>query len=159
MILTNYRNITNEVLKKALKSYLILALVVVPPVIIYQFRILDGLIHQDYLEIPFPYIFYCLLFNILCIANTFKYLFIPVDREERNIPEQFFLQHRITSREEEIIELMLDGYSNKQIGKALFISAKTVKNHIYSIYRKTQVQNRMQLANSIKLHHSIIKNV
>ena len=64
----------------------------------------------------------------------------------------------LPSREKEITELMLKGYSNKQIGKTLFISVKTVKNHIYSIYRKTQVQNRIQLANRIKLHRSIIKN-
>ena len=159
VILTNYRSITNKVLKKALRSYLILALLVLPPAIIYQSGILNSLFHKNYLEIPFPYIFYCLLFNILCIANTFRYLFIPVDREIKDIPEQFLLQNHITSREKEIIELLLKGYSNQQIGKSLFISAKTVKNHIYSIYRKTQVQNRMQLVNSIKIHNSYPKIV
>ncbi len=157
VILTNYRSITNKALKKALKSYLILALVVLPPAIIYQSGILNSLIHKNYLEIPFPYIIYCLLFNILCIANTFRYLFTPTDQEERDISEQFILQNHITSREKEIIELMLKGYNNQQIGKTLFISAKTVKNHIYSIYRKTQVQNRMQLANCINHYHSFIK--
>ena len=157
VILTNYRSIPNKVLKKALRSYLILALVVIPPVLIYQLGVLDGFIHKNYFEIPFPYIIYCLLFNILCITNTFRYLFIPIDQESKDIPEQFLLQNHITGREREIIELLLKGYSNKQIGKTLFISAKTVKNHIYNIYQKVQVQNRMQLANSIKLHHSVIK--
>lgn len=154
IILTNYRSITNKALKKALKSFLILALVVLPPAIIYQLGILNKFTQNEYLEIPFAYILYCLLFNILCIANTFRYLFIPTDREERDISEQFILQNHITSREKEIIELLLKGYCNKQIAKELFISAKTVKNHIYSIYRKVQVQNRMQLANSIKIHNS-----
>ncbi|MCK5198979.1 MAG: hypothetical protein KAR21_11540 [Spirochaetales bacterium] len=157
VILTNYRNIANKALKRALRSYLILGLVVVPPVLVFQLGILDGFIHKNYLEIPFPYIFYCLLFNTLCIANTFRYLFIPADREAKDIHEEFLLQHHITNREKEIIELLLKGDSNEQIGRALFISAKTVKNHIYSIYRKTQVRNRMQLANSINVHHSIIK--
>ncbi|MCK5672900.1 MAG: helix-turn-helix transcriptional regulator [Spirochaetales bacterium] len=156
VILKNYRSITNEALKKALKSYLILALVVLPPAIAYQSGILNSLIHKNYLEIPFPYIFYCLLFNILCVANTFKYLFIPVKRDLKDIPDQYVLQYNITNREKEIIELLLKGYSNKQIGKTLFISAKTVKNHIYSIYQKNQVQNRIQLANSINYFHSII---
>ena len=156
VILTNYRNIANKALKRALRSYLILSCVVVPPVLIYQLGILDSFIHESYLEIPFPYIFYCIFFNILCIANTFRYLFIPVEREAKDISEQFILQNHITSREKEITELLLKGYSNQQISKTLFISAKTVKNHIYNIYRKTQVRNRMQLVNSIKLHHSVI---
>ena len=157
IIFKNYRNIANNALKKALKSYLILALIVVPPAIIFQSGILTGIVRTKYLEIPFPYIIYCLLFNILCISNTFKYLFIPAGRESKGIPELFLRQNHVTGREKEIIELLLRGYSNKQIGKALFISAKTVKNHIYNIYRKTQVQNRMQLSNSINIHHNIIK--
>jgi DNA-binding NarL/FixJ family response regulator len=91
-------------------------------------------------------------------VNASRYLFVPLDREERDIPEQFFLQHHITDREKEIIELLLKGYSNQQIGKALFISTRTVKNHIYSIYRKTNIQNRMQLVNRINLYHSIPVN-
>jgi len=63
--------------------------------------------------------------------------------------------HR-SGREKEIIELLFKGYSNKQIGKALFISARTVKNHIYSIYRKTggQEQDAACKQNKPLSHHS-----
>ena len=39
---------------------------------------------------------------------------------------------------------MANGYSNKEIGKQLFISEKTVKNHITSIYKKIEVEDRVQ---------------
>ncbi len=55
----------------------------------------------------------------------------------------------ITGREKEIIQLLLKGYNNKQICEKLFISLNTVKTHIYSIYQKTNVKNRMELANLI----------
>ena len=158
VILINYRNITNTTVKKALKSYLILGLIIIPPVLIYQLEILYSFIPKHYLEIPFPYIFYCLLFNGLCIVNTFRYLFIPMESELEVISEQFIMQNHITHREKEIIELLLKGYNNTQIGNALFISAKTVKNHIYSIYQKTHVQNRMQLVNCINYYHGITNN-
>jgi len=39
------------------------------------------------------------------------------------------------------------GLDNREIGKSLFISPKTVKNHMTSIYAKTGARNRVQLAN------------
>ena len=57
---------------------------------------------------------------------------------------------RISEREREIIRLVALGLGNREIGKKLFISPKTVKNHITSIYAKTGARNRVQLANLIK---------
>ncbi|MBA7591914.1 hypothetical protein ES708_34085 [subsurface metagenome] len=134
------------------------AKIIIPSGLIFQSGHVAGFLHIYNPKIPFPYIIYCLLFNILCFVNAFRYLFVPLDREDRDIPEPFLLQNHITSREKEIIELLLKGNSNQQIGKALFISARTVKNHIYSIYRKTGVRNRMRLANRVNLYHSIPGN-
>ncbi|MGC8764362.1 MAG: ATP-binding cassette domain-containing protein [Brevinematia bacterium] len=63
----------------------------------------------------------------------------------------------ITGREKEIIHLLLKGYNNKQICEKLFISLNTVKTHIYSIYQKTNVKNRMELANLINEKRSHTK--
>ena len=43
--------------------------------------------------------------------------------------------------------MMIKGHSNRLIGEKLFISASTVKNHIYHIYQKTGVDNKIQLLN------------
>lgn len=55
----------------------------------------------------------------------------------------------VTKREREIIEFILKGCSNNEIEKQLFISGKTVKNHVYNIYRKAGVNSRSQLIKTI----------
>jgi len=57
----------------------------------------------------------------------------------------FFSRYQISERELEVIRLILEGKSNKEIEDALFISIKTVKTHIYNIYRKLGINNRWQL--------------
>lgn len=50
----------------------------------------------------------------------------------------------LSKREYEVLSLISSGHSNKDIGEYLFISEKTVKNHITSIYKKLDVENRAQ---------------
>lgn len=57
----------------------------------------------------------------------------------------------LTRREAEVLRLMAEGKSNKMIGEHLFISEKTVKNHVSSILQKMEVDDRTQaVINSIK---------
>lgn len=51
-----------------------------------------------------------------------------------------------TQREEEILQFLVSGKSNKEIAEQLFISEKTVKNHVSSMLRKTALNDRTQLA-------------
>ncbi|MCG8573183.1 MAG: helix-turn-helix transcriptional regulator [Spirochaetes bacterium] len=51
----------------------------------------------------------------------------------------------MTLREKEIIKLILRGKSNKEIGDELFISERTVKNHIYNTYKKLDINSRFEL--------------
>lgn len=50
----------------------------------------------------------------------------------------------LTPREKEVLQLMAEGRSNKAIGDCLYISEKTVKNHVSSILQKLDVQDRTQ---------------
>jgi RNA polymerase sigma factor (sigma-70 family) len=52
----------------------------------------------------------------------------------------------LTPREEDILKLLATGESNREIGKRLFISEQTVKNHVASIFRKLQVNDRTKAA-------------
>jgi len=62
----------------------------------------------------------------------------------------FCQKYSITSREREIIEMIIKGHTNKSIGDILYISVQTVKNTNYNIYKKTKVKNRLQLLNLIQ---------
>ncbi len=50
----------------------------------------------------------------------------------------------ITKREAEVLQLVANGASTSQIAATLFISAKTVKNHLASIYAKLDAADRTQ---------------
>jgi len=52
----------------------------------------------------------------------------------------------LSAREVEVVELLMKGFSNKEIAGRLFISTDTVKKHTYNVYRKLGVQNRVQLS-------------
>jgi two-component system, NarL family, response regulator DegU len=50
----------------------------------------------------------------------------------------------ISAREEEVLQLVADGLSLPEVAAALFISVKTVKNHLASIYAKLDARDRTQ---------------
>lgn len=51
----------------------------------------------------------------------------------------------LSRREMEVIQLVIQGYKNKEIGQKLFISEKTVKNHLSAIFNKLGVADRLEL--------------
>lgn len=51
---------------------------------------------------------------------------------------------RLTSREREILQLLAEGESNRSIAEKLFITEKTVKNHLTNIFQKLNVSDRTQ---------------
>ncbi|GBF32580.1 two component transcriptional regulator [Desulfocucumis palustris] len=59
----------------------------------------------------------------------------------RNISDEL-----LTPREKEVLRLVAQGESNRSIAKSLFISEKTVKNHLYRIFQKLEVEDRTQAA-------------
>jgi len=52
--------------------------------------------------------------------------------------------HRITPRETEVLQMIADGHSTPEVAERLFISQKTVKNHLASIYQKLDARDRTQ---------------
>ncbi|MFE8701609.1 response regulator transcription factor [Cytobacillus sp. FJAT-54145] len=50
----------------------------------------------------------------------------------------------LTSREQEVLHLVLEGLNNQEVASALTISIHTVKNHITNIFRKLNVSDRVQ---------------
>ncbi|MFC0469955.1 response regulator [Halalkalibacter kiskunsagensis] len=66
--------------------------------------------------------------------------------------------HILTRRECEVLQLMTDGQSNRAIGESLFISEKTVKNHVSNILQKMSVNDRTQaVVEAIKKGYVIVR--
>ena len=53
---------------------------------------------------------------------------------------------RMTAREREIVDLIADGLSNKEIGKKLSIATDTVKSHVHNILEKLSLRSRVEVA-------------
>ncbi len=53
---------------------------------------------------------------------------------------------KLTKREKDVLSLLVKGNSNKEMAENMFISEKTVKNHLTSIFRKLGVKDRTQAA-------------
>ncbi len=61
----------------------------------------------------------------------------PRQAQQRAFPD-------LTEREEEVLSLVVEGRSNQEIARRLFVSVKTVRNHVSNILLKLQVADRAQ---------------
>jgi DNA-binding CsgD family transcriptional regulator len=60
---------------------------------------------------------------------------------------QISTKYKLTDRENEVLKLLLKGKSIQSLAHELYISESTVQKHIYSVYKKLKISNRMQLLN------------
>ena len=75
------------------------------------------------------------------VANkAMKYL------QKTYVPKEASPGNPLTPREQEILLLIIDGQSYQEIASGLFISMPTVKSHIYHIYEKLHVSNKIEAA-------------
>ncbi len=70
----------------------------------------------------------------------------PVWSPEQGLSNAFIEKYEITPREREVIEIMLDGKTDKEIAIALNIAVNTVQAHLKRIYRKTGASGRFALS-------------
>ena len=56
----------------------------------------------------------------------------------------------LTRREKEVLRYVIDGYSNKEIAEELEKSIRTIENHRFSIMKKLNVHNAVELINAVK---------
>ena len=62
----------------------------------------------------------------------------------------------LSARELEVLKLVVEGYSNPEIAKALHLSINTIKTHVRSIMNKFAVECRIQVA-VFAVRHQLIK--
>jgi DNA-binding NarL/FixJ family response regulator len=61
---------------------------------------------------------------------------------------------RMTKRERQVIELIADGFTNKEIAQKLHLSTYTVKSHVHNILEKLALHTRLQIAKHAHLSDS-----
>ena len=65
-----------------------------------------------------------------------------MDRDLTSLAESV----RMTKRERQVIELIADGNTNKEIAQKLHLSTHTVKSHVHNILEKLSLSTRVQIA-------------
>jgi len=97
---------------------------------------------------PYTLPAFYLFFNIMLLTRvtTSSIRFTMQD----NIDENFFKKYKISKREREVIRELIKGKTYKEIGISLFISLSTARTHVYSIYRKTNINNKIELIYLLK---------
>jgi DNA-binding CsgD family transcriptional regulator len=63
-------------------------------------------------------------------------------------------KYSLTEREQEIAELVIEGYKNNEIAATLFISEITVKKHLFNIYKKLNIDSRTRLVKELSKNRS-----
>lgn len=76
--------------------------------------------------------------NVLALAVDFRRETALSQRQAENVVE------RLTFREQEILQMIMEGCSNKEIAQRLFVTTATVKWHIHGVYQKLHVRSRVQ---------------
>ncbi len=98
-----------------------------------------------------------LLFIIYLVRNWHKSRMnrLKAKLKKAAFLEKFIEKKKITKREKEIIQLILDGKGNQDIEEILYVSHHTVKNHIYNIFQKLAIKNKGQLISLFKEAQSL----
>jgi DNA-binding NarL/FixJ family response regulator len=65
----------------------------------------------------------------------------------------------LTDREQQVLKLIADGLTNREISRSLLISESTVENHIHHVYAKLGISNRAQaVAYAFQLRMMVLQN-
>jgi DNA-binding NarL/FixJ family response regulator len=62
----------------------------------------------------------------------------------------------LTGRQREILHLLQQGYDNQTIAKEMFLSVKTIENHLTRLYRQLDVQSRLEAVNYVMQHPEVM---
>jgi DNA-binding CsgD family transcriptional regulator len=151
IIVLYFKKLNDDLLQKQAISYLVF-------ILIFFFGIFASLFFQtgsglsDSINIKIyilPAIY--LLFNIIAAYYCVRYYFLEPSlfAAQGFSIERFAKEYDLTSREVEIIKLLINGFGNTEICDELSISLPTVKSHMSNIFRKIGCSRRTELLSII----------
>ena len=84
------------------------------------------------------------------VSKNTQFIIVMEFCDEEQITADY--KFKFTKREADIIDGLIQGKNNIQLGKALNVSENTIKTHIQSIYKKTGANNRTELTYLLMLN-------
>lgn len=94
---------------------------------------------------------FAIIWNLINIIYIYKFFTeqITLKIVPKRIADSFCKKYGISSRETDVLNLLLDEYTYSQMAAMLFISKKTIERHVTSIYRKCSVSAREELVKMV----------
>ena len=75
-----------------------------------------------------------------------------IDSERQKLEERL----NLTKREREVLEQLVEGHSNVEIGQILHLSHRTIEKYVSSLLRKSKLNNRIELVRYAMKHHLVL---
>lgn len=83
---------------------------------------------------------------VFLFIKLFQLLYAPSSpKSENDTFNRFAVQFELSGREQEVLRLLLDNKSNKEISALMCVSENTVKFHVRNLLRKTSCKNRAEI--------------
>lgn len=95
---------------------------------------------------------YCIPWALATMTK--QAIFLVGKPQDASIPAAFIADYGLTPRESDIAFDVANGRSNLEIADQRCISLKTVETHLYNVYRKLSIRNRVELVNRIDTYRS-----
>ena len=81
----------------------------------------------------------------ICPPRLCRFMFEQVAQQSSSTTTRVRIQEGLTRREQQLVPLIAQGLTNKEIAKQLNLSEQTIKNHIHRIIQKVGSQDRMSV--------------
>jgi DNA-binding CsgD family transcriptional regulator len=140
--------IENPVVSRMMRTFFIMMACFFPFLLLDEFDITLTL-HSGKLTalqiqiISFPLLY--IIFNSALMYYGFMYYVREKAASPAAVTREFLTSFKISERECEVMHLLFEGCSNREISERLFISPATVRNHLHNIFEKTRAKNRVDL--------------
>ena len=152
VVIVGFRRITQPEVRKGLRLMALVMAAWIP------FWVAEVLTRPSPLMSPF---YFALIWTLLSLGLAVRHFFQPPKaREALSSPggpladasmlDRFATTRKLTPRERELLGLLVEDLNHAGIAEKLFISEKTVRNHVSNIYTKVGVSSRLELIQAIR---------
>jgi len=136
-------------LRRSLQAFFLISalflVLLIPDILVFRFAI-EELAFLNNASLPL----YFIALNIGSFIFARRFLSADPLMEGGKVTSSCRANYQLTNRETEIIENLLKGKTNQELADQLFISRKTVENHLHKVYQKMSVKNRVQLVQTLR---------
>ena len=94
-------------------------------------------------------------FGFYSVYRLFQIMYVPAahSKNEREIFDDFSINYNLSARERDVLRLLLDDKTNKEISEEICVSENTIKFHVRNLLKKTGCKSRVELKTVYRSAH------